>query len=107
MSKYFAKAHGSRAVRMRNRPDTSDIHLELIYSPIHDTLPQALVVTGKTCNDLLNDEIIILTAKPIHEPKDDKKYASSCIKEIDVLLNCGVFMSTSLSDTQGHLIYVS
>lgn len=43
----------------------------------------------------------------IPQLKDHNKYAASRKKEIDGLINRGVFMPAHISDTSGHRIYGS
>lgn len=53
------------------------------------------------------EETSIYATKMIPQSKDHKKYFASRRKEIDGLIDRGVFMSASLSEERGHRIYGS
>ena len=74
------------------------------------TAPQALTVTVQSQgeNELLKEELeelVAYSAKMIPQSKDHKKYAASRKKEIDGLIDRGVFVPATVSDARGHRIY--
>lgn len=61
--------------------------------------------TRATKEDL--KELVAFAAKMVPQSKDNEKYAASRKKEIDGLLNRGVFIPATVKDAHGHRIYKS
>lgn len=96
------------APEQRNQNEPKNTHRETETT----AEPQALTITvqAKNRKELLTEErneLVSFSAKMVPQAKDHEKFAASRKREIDGLINRGVFVPATVADAKGQRIYGS